>query len=169
MSPSLNLGPSSSKLQMVVYIVNREENNRIDHKDDEGSTQAGPQQVFVSSPPANLNADIKVKEVEKFIVSLDSKVKFMDSKVLSLDSKVEELLNIQTFMKHDFSSYKSAFYEKMDMVAANVASSQKSLEIGLVRQFIEHQLQSASDIDFIKLQLEELVNHLKEIGDAKKG
>ncbi|KZV58042.1 dystroglycan-like [Dorcoceras hygrometricum] len=73
------------------------------------------------------------------------------------------------FMKHDFNTYKHTFYEKMDKVAANVSSSQISLETSLVRQFTEHQLQIASDIDFVKLQLAELVNHLKEIGDAKKG
>ncbi|KZV55034.1 hypothetical protein F511_31516 [Dorcoceras hygrometricum] len=103
------------------------------------------------------------------VLSMDSKVQSMDSKVMSLDSKVEELLNIQTFMKHKFNTYKRAFYEKIDTVVANVASSQTSLETSLVRQFTEHQLQISSDIDFVKLQLAELVNHLKEIGDAKKG
>ncbi|KZV57227.1 hypothetical protein F511_07868 [Dorcoceras hygrometricum] len=100
---------------------------------------------------------------------MDSKVQSMDSKVISLDSKVEELLNIHTFMKHDFNTYKRAFYEKMDTVAVNVDSSQTSLETSLVRQFTEHQLQIASELDFVKLQLAKLVNHLKEVGDAKKG
>ncbi|KZV56154.1 MiaB-like tRNA modifying enzyme [Dorcoceras hygrometricum] len=133
----------------------------------------GPQQVFVSSPPASLNVDIKLEEVEQVVVSLDlkvismdSKVQSMDSKVISLDSKVEQLLNIHTFLKHDFNTYKHAFY---DMVAANVASSQTSLETSLVCQFTEHQMQIFSDLDFVELQMEGLVNHLKEIGDAKKG
>ncbi|KZV23650.1 hypothetical protein F511_32923 [Dorcoceras hygrometricum] len=162
-----SLCPSPYNLQMVVYTDNREETNSPYH--EEGSTQAGPQQVIVSSPQATLDADIKLKEVEKVVVSLDSKVQSMDSKVVSLDSKVEELLNIQTFMKHDFSVYKRTFYEKMDTVATNVASTQTSLETSPVRQFTEHQLQIASDLDFVQLQLAELVNHLKEIGDAKKG
>ncbi|KZV34499.1 hydroxyproline-rich glycoprotein [Dorcoceras hygrometricum] len=68
----------------------------------------------------------------------------MSSRVVSLDSKVEEMLNIQTFMKHDFSTYKNGFYDKMDTVAAKVTSSQTSLETSLVRQLIEHQLQLAN-------------------------
>ncbi|KZV29287.1 hypothetical protein F511_29576 [Dorcoceras hygrometricum] len=125
---------------MVLFTENKEKNNRTAHEDDESSTQAGPQQFIVSSPPANHNADIKLEEVEKVVASLDSKVQSIDSKVVSLDSKVEEFLNIQTFMKHDFSIYKHAFYEKMDTMAANVASSQTSLETSLVHKFTEHQL-----------------------------
>ncbi|KZV54838.1 hypothetical protein F511_37172 [Dorcoceras hygrometricum] len=140
LSPSLNLGPNPSNFQMVVHIENREENQCPDHKDDEGSSQTSPQQV-----------------------------QSIDSKFISLDSKVEQLLNNQTFLKHDFNTYKRAFYEKIDMVAANVSSSQTSLETRLVRQFSEHQLQIASDLDSVKLQLAEMVNHLKEIGDSKKG
>ncbi|KZV35895.1 hypothetical protein F511_19987 [Dorcoceras hygrometricum] len=62
-----------------------------------------------------------------------------------------------------------AFYDKMDTVASNVASSQTSLETSLVRQLSEHQYQLASDFDFVKLQLAELVNYLKVTGDDKKG
>ncbi|KZV28268.1 hypothetical protein F511_20033 [Dorcoceras hygrometricum] len=176
-------GPSPSNLQMVVYNVHREENTRISYEEDVDSSPTGSQQVFVSSPPESLNADIKLEEVKKVVVSLDSKVvslyskvislvlnvHSMNSRVVSLDSKVEELLNIQTFMKHDFNNYKRGFYDKMDMVAANVTSSQTSLETSLVRQLTEHQLQLASALDFVKLQLAELVNHLKETRDAKKG
>ncbi|KZV28662.1 hypothetical protein F511_33607 [Dorcoceras hygrometricum] len=71
--------------------------------------------------------------------------------------------------EHDFSIFKRTFYEKMDTMADNVASSQTLLQTILVRQFTEHQLQIASDLYFFKLQLIELVIHLKEIGDAKKG
>ncbi|KZV22393.1 hypothetical protein F511_19726 [Dorcoceras hygrometricum] len=73
-----------------------------------------------------------------------------------------------TFMKHDFGTYKNGLYDKMDTVAANITTSQTSLETSLVRQLTEHQLQLASDLDFVKLQLAELVNHLKETGDSKK-
>ncbi|KZV35018.1 auxin-responsive family protein [Dorcoceras hygrometricum] len=92
----------------------------------------------------------------------------MESRFVSLDSKVEQFLNVETFLKHGFNTYKNAFYENMFTVAANIASSQTSLETSLVHQVTEHQLQIASDLDFVKLQLAELVNHLKEIGDAKK-
>ncbi|KZV53008.1 hypothetical protein F511_32496 [Dorcoceras hygrometricum] len=126
---------------------------------------------FCSSPPATIHADIKLEEVEKVVVSLDSRMTSMDSKVQSidstvksmdsrvgyLDSKVEELLNIQTFMKHDFGIYKRAFYDKMDTMAVNVTSSQTSLETSLVPQLSEHQYQLASDIDFVKLQLAEIL------------
>ncbi|KZV23125.1 hypothetical protein F511_25086 [Dorcoceras hygrometricum] len=142
---------SPSNLQMVVYNVHREENTRISYEEDVDSS----------------HADSKVISLDSKVISLDSKVHSMNSRV-SLDSLVEELLNIQTFMKHDFKTYKRGFYDKMDTVAANVTSSQTSLETSLVHQLTEHQLQLASDLDFVKLQLEELFNHLKEIGDAKK-
>ncbi|KZV27764.1 cleavage and polyadenylation specificity factor, 73 kDa subunit [Dorcoceras hygrometricum] len=160
-------GPSPSVFQMVVYIGNRVENNCPTH--GEGFTQDDPQQIIVSGPQANLDADIKLKEVQKVIVSLDSKVKSMDSRVVSLEFKVEALLNTQTFMKNDFGIYKRAFYEKFDALEANVTSSQTQLETSLVRQFTKHQLQISSDLDFVKLLLAELVSHLKEMGDDKKG
>ncbi|KZV36887.1 hypothetical protein F511_24551 [Dorcoceras hygrometricum] len=137
LSPSLNLGPNPSNLQMVVYTENREENNRPAHKDDEGSSQAGPQQVFM---PILSSRSRKSHSFTGFEGVYHGFKGTIHAKVISLDSKVEELLNIQTFMKHEFSVYKRAFYEKMVMVSANVASSQTSLETSLVRQFTEHQL-----------------------------
>ncbi|KZV06988.1 zinc finger BED domain-containing protein RICESLEEPER 1-like [Dorcoceras hygrometricum] len=101
--------------------------------------------------------------------AIDSRVKSMDFRLGSLDSKVEQLLNVQTFLKHDFGIYKHGFYDRMEMVAANINSSQKSLETNLVRQLTEQQYQFANDLDFVKMQLVELVNHLKETGDDKKG
>ncbi|KZV51202.1 hypothetical protein F511_08704 [Dorcoceras hygrometricum] len=74
-----------------------------------------------------------------------------------------------TFLKHDFNTYKRAFYDKIETVAANVKSSQTSLETSIIPHLTEHQLQLASDLEFVKLQLAKLVNHLKEAGDAKKG
>ncbi|KZV34613.1 hypothetical protein F511_20178 [Dorcoceras hygrometricum] len=41
-------------------------------------------------------------------------------------------------------------------------------ERSLVRQLVEKKYQFANALDFVKLQLVELVNHLKETGDAKK-
>ncbi|KZV46103.1 hypothetical protein F511_31537 [Dorcoceras hygrometricum] len=134
---SLSLGPAQTRIRarwQDVYTVHIDENTRISYGEDVDSLHAGSQQVFVSSPLVSLNADIKLKEVEKVIVSLeskvisqdskvialDSKVHSMNSRVVSLDSKVKELLNIQTFMKHEFSTYKSGFYDNMDTVAANL-------------------------------------------------
>ncbi|KZV40232.1 polyglutamine-binding protein 1 [Dorcoceras hygrometricum] len=52
--------------------------------------------------------------------------------------------------------------------STNVTSSQTALETNLVRQLDAQQYQLTNDLDFVKLQLVESVNHLKEIGDARK-
>ncbi|KZV37750.1 Transcripteion factor [Dorcoceras hygrometricum] len=103
------------------------------------------------------------------MLSMDSKVQSMYSILGSMDSKIEQLLNVQTFLKHDFGTHKRALYYKMDTVAGNVKSSQTSLETTVLHHLTEHQPQMVSDLDYVKLQLAELVNHLKELGDAKKG
>ncbi|KZV58442.1 hypothetical protein F511_29377 [Dorcoceras hygrometricum] len=156
LSSTLHLEPNPSNLQMV---------------------------VFISSPPASPITGSKLEEVEKVIASLDSRIMSMDSRMLSMDSrmlsmdskvqsmhsklgsidsKMEQLLNVQTFMKHDFGAYKCAFYDKMDTVAGNVKSSQTSLETIVLHHLTEHQLQLASDLGLVKLQLAELVDHLKQ-------
>ncbi|KZV17687.1 hypothetical protein F511_20636 [Dorcoceras hygrometricum] len=61
------------------------------------------------------------------------------------------------------------FYKKMDEVVTSVNTSQTALETNLVRQFTESQQHFASQMALVKLQLAELVNHLKEISDTKKG
>ncbi|KZV35419.1 hypothetical protein F511_35653 [Dorcoceras hygrometricum] len=118
-----------NNLQMVVYNESREERiDFLDSENNEDSFHDGSQQVFVSCPPATIHADITLEAVEKVVVSLDScmgsmdskvqaidsRVKSMDSRLRSLDSKVEQLLNIQTFMKHDFVIYKHGFYDRME-------------------------------------------------------
>ncbi|KZV16280.1 hypothetical protein F511_38297 [Dorcoceras hygrometricum] len=139
-----------NNLQMVVYKSIEERIYFLDYENNEDSSHDGSQQVFVSSPPDTPHADSKLAEVEKVVASLDSRmismdsqvksidlrVKSMDSRLGSLDSKVEQFLNIQTFMKHNFGTYKRGFYDRMYTVAATLV---------------------------------ELVNHLKETGDAKKG
>ncbi|KZV31091.1 hypothetical protein F511_28268 [Dorcoceras hygrometricum] len=72
-------------------------------------------------------------------------------------------------MKNESEISRRNLSKKIDQVLANVNSSQTALETSLVRQFIEHQLQISSDLDFVKMQLAELVNHFKESSDAKKG
>ncbi|KZV35031.1 hypothetical protein F511_19778 [Dorcoceras hygrometricum] len=96
-------------------------------------------------------------------------VQSMDKRVISLDSKVEDLLNIKTRMKHGFGIYKHAFYEKMHKLTIDFTSSYTSLETCLVRRLREHQLQLATDMTFVKLQMADLVNHFKEVCDTKNG
>ncbi|KZV33482.1 hypothetical protein F511_34577 [Dorcoceras hygrometricum] len=79
----------------------------------------------------------------------------------SLDSKIDMVRDTQTYMKHESDISRRILSKKIDEVVANVNSSLKKLETRLVRQFIEHQLQIASDLDFMKMQLAELVNHFK--------
>ncbi|KZV31967.1 hypothetical protein F511_39006 [Dorcoceras hygrometricum] len=77
--------------------------------------------------------------------------------------------NNQTYMRHDSDIFRRAFYRKMDEVVTSVITSQTALETSIVHQFTESQQQIASDLDFVKLQLAELINHFKDISDAKKG
>ncbi|KZV57234.1 hypothetical protein F511_03478 [Dorcoceras hygrometricum] len=107
--------------------------------------------------------------IDSRMLSMDSKVQSMDSRLGSLDFKVEQLLNVHTFIKHELGTYKRGLYDKFDTVAGNVKSSQISLETRVIHHLTEHQIQLANDLDFVKIQLAKLVNHLKETGDAKKG
>ncbi|KZV50621.1 interleukin-1 receptor-associated kinase 1-like [Dorcoceras hygrometricum] len=108
--------------------------------------------IGFSRPQVDLDADIKLKEVQTIVLSLEFKIASMDSRVISLDSKVVRIMVAQTFMKLDFGLCKLAFYEKMDTMVTNVTSS-----TNLVHQFTEHQMQIASDLDFVKMQLAEMV------------
>ncbi|KZV27765.1 hypothetical protein F511_32990 [Dorcoceras hygrometricum] len=67
------------------------------------------------------------------------------------DSGPQANLDAVKLKENDFGIYKRAFYEKIDALESNVTSSQTVLGTSLVRQFIEHQLQIASDLDFVKL------------------
>ncbi|KZV28587.1 hypothetical protein F511_38805 [Dorcoceras hygrometricum] len=88
--------------------------------------------------------------------------------VEALDSTVNMMRDNQTYMKHVSQIFRREFYNKMNEVVTSVNTSQTVLEINLVRQFTESQQQVASDLDFVKLHLAELVNHFREISDAKK-
>ncbi|KZV56155.1 ABC transporter G family member 39-like [Dorcoceras hygrometricum] len=85
-------GPIPSNLQTVVYTENREETiDFMDSANNEDSSNDGSQQVFVSSPPTTLHADIKLEEVE--VVSLDSRMTSMDSKLRKFeDAKKQRAL-----------------------------------------------------------------------------
>ncbi|KZV41397.1 pentatricopeptide repeat-containing protein mitochondrial-like [Dorcoceras hygrometricum] len=97
----------ASGLPIIRYTAHREENNSTDEEED--FAQTGPQPISFSRPQADFDVVNKLKEVQRVVVSLDSKAASMDSKVVSLDSKVDKLMDIQTFMKHDTSIFKRAF------------------------------------------------------------
>ncbi|KZV22072.1 hypothetical protein F511_35364 [Dorcoceras hygrometricum] len=153
------------------------EENNTDHQDSD-SSHTDSQHVFVSSTPGRPHTGSKLEEVENIVASLDSrimsidsimlsmvsKVKSMDSRLGSMDSKIEQLLNLQSFIKHEIGPSRRAFYVKIDTMAGNVKSSQTSLKTTILHHLTEHQIQLSN-----KIQLEELVDHLKQAGDAKKG
>ncbi|KZV47712.1 hypothetical protein F511_19425 [Dorcoceras hygrometricum] len=86
----------------------------------------------------------------------------------SMDSKVDMLRDTQAYRKMESELSGRNLSKKIDQVAVNFNSSQTALETSLVRQFTEHQMQVNSDLYFVKMQLAELVNHFKEMSDAKK-
>ncbi|KZV25825.1 hypothetical protein F511_12232 [Dorcoceras hygrometricum] len=103
---------------------------------------------------------------EKFdlMVAISAGLKFKAMKIVveTLDSKIDMVRDSQTYLKLESDISRRTLSKKIDQVAANVNSSQTALETSLVRQFTEHQLHIASDLDFVKIQLAELANHFKE-------
>ncbi|KZV53922.1 hypothetical protein F511_03925 [Dorcoceras hygrometricum] len=75
--------------------------------------------------------------------SIDSKMHSMESKLHSMNSNIEQLMHTQTFLKLEFGCYKHIIYDK--------------------------QQQLTTDLDMVRMKLAELVEHLKQVGDAKKG
>ncbi|KZV51499.1 hypothetical protein F511_35437 [Dorcoceras hygrometricum] len=93
----------------------------------------------------------------------------MESKLRSMNSHIEQLMDTQTFLKLDVGCHKNIIYDKVDKLASNVTSSQTALETRNIRQLAGQQHQLTTDLDMVKLQLAELVEHLKRVGDTKKG
>ncbi|KZV34205.1 protein disulfide isomerase-like 5-4 [Dorcoceras hygrometricum] len=91
-------------------------------QNDEHQAYERQAQASSSTSCPNLAANIKLKEMQKVVLSLESKIASMDSRAVSLDSKVDRIMDAQTFMKLDFGLYKRTFYENMDKVVANVTS-----------------------------------------------
>ncbi|KZV46875.1 hypothetical protein F511_21101 [Dorcoceras hygrometricum] len=87
----------------------------------------------------------------------------------TMESMVNMMRDDQTYMKYNSKIFGQAFYKNMDEVVTSVNTSQTALETNLVNQFEESHQHFASEMALVKLQLAELVNHLKEISDAKKG
>ncbi|KZV32649.1 hypothetical protein F511_33423 [Dorcoceras hygrometricum] len=154
------------------------------------SSHIGSQRMIISSPHESPPAYSKLEEVYKVVSSIDSSMIYMESKLTSLysrvlsvdsrmmsmdsrlknmDSKLEELLRTRPFVKNQSGLYHRTLYDKVDTLATNVTSSQTTLETNLVRQLAAQQYQFTTELDMVKLQLSELVNHFKHLGDAKKG
>ncbi|KZV36038.1 nuclear matrix constituent protein 1-like protein [Dorcoceras hygrometricum] len=154
------------------------------------SFHTGSQRMIISSPPKSPHANSKLEEVDKVVYSIDSRMIYMESKITSIDSrmlsidsrmasmdfklksmdsKLEELLKNQSFMKNQSGLFQRTFYDKVDTLATNVTSSQTTLETSLFCQLAVQQYQFTTELDMVKMQLAELVDNFKKIGDAKKG
>ncbi|KZV29236.1 pentatricopeptide repeat 5 [Dorcoceras hygrometricum] len=72
-------------------------------------------------------------------------------------------------LKEIIKQHRQAFYRKMEVVVASANTSKSALETTLVRNLYESHQHFASEMTLVKLQLAEMVNHLKELTDAKKG
>ncbi|KZV39064.1 auxin response factor 9-like [Dorcoceras hygrometricum] len=99
----------------------------------------------------------------------NNRMQSMEFKLRSMNSHIERLLDTQTFLKLDFGRHKCILYEKVDTLASTVKSSQTALKTSLIRQLDGLQQQFIEDLDMVKFQLSELVEHLKQIGNDKKG
>ncbi|KZV23858.1 hypothetical protein F511_26852 [Dorcoceras hygrometricum] len=154
-------GPNPSNLQMVSYTTDSEENTHISFLEDSDSSIPVHNKYLYPVPSKVLLLTPSSKKWTKLWLQL--------LELKSMDSKLEELLLAQQFMKNHSGIYHRTIYEKVDTLAANVTTSQTALETSLIRQIAGQQCQLTTDLDMVKLQLAELVEHLKKIGDVKKG
>ncbi|KZV27980.1 hypothetical protein F511_25857 [Dorcoceras hygrometricum] len=179
--------PSPSNLRVVTFTPDSEEDTRLSFLESSESSHAGSQRMFIPDSP---EANSKLDEVDKVVSSIDlrmiymeykltsvdsrmlytdSKLKSMEFKLRSMNSQIEQLLDTQTFLKLDFRQHKGIIYDKVDTLDSIVKSSQTALETSLTRQLARQQQQFTNDLDMVKLQLAELVEHHKRIGNDKKG
>ncbi|KZV56824.1 hypothetical protein F511_25870 [Dorcoceras hygrometricum] len=155
-------GPSPSNLRMVAYTDPPEsphDKSKLDEVD----------KVVASIDSRMIYMESKLTSLDSRTLSTDSKMHSMESKICSINSNIEQPMDTRTSLKLDFGRYKNIFYEKVDKLAANVTTYQTVLETSLIRHLAVQQYQLTTDLDMVKLQLAELVEHLKRIGDAKKG
>ncbi|KZV49302.1 hypothetical protein F511_23448 [Dorcoceras hygrometricum] len=80
------------KKLMIPYIA-----DRVDSEEEDDFAQTGPQPINFSNPQDVCDAVNELEEVQRVVVS-------MDSKVVSLDSKVDKLMGTHIYMKHDSGS-----------------------------------------------------------------
>ncbi|KZV46948.1 hypothetical protein F511_06190 [Dorcoceras hygrometricum] len=158
-----NLGPDPTQ-----------EDNNVDHQVPPDSPHANSKIDEVDKAVASIDSRIiymesKITSLDSRTLSIDSKMHSMEAKIRSMNSNIEQLMDTQKSLKLDFGRQKHIVYEKVDKLAENVTSSQTALETSIIRQLAGQQHQLTTDLDMVKLQLSELVEHLKRVGDAKKG
>ncbi|KZV18551.1 protein transport protein sec31-like [Dorcoceras hygrometricum] len=134
-------GPNPSHLQMVAFKADSEEDTRLSFLDSSESSHTGSQRMIISSTSNSPHAN----------------------------SKLDEVMDTQTFLKLEFGCHKHIFHANMDTLVGNVTSSQTALETSISHQLAGQQHQLTTDLEMVKLQLAELVEHLKRVGDAQKG
>ncbi|KZV22780.1 hypothetical protein F511_15525 [Dorcoceras hygrometricum] len=151
-------GPSPSNHRMVVYTADSEEDTRLSFLNNSESSHTGSQRI-IFSPPDRPHANSKLDGVDKVVPSIDSRMIYMESKLTSLDSRTLYIDSKMHSMDSKLHSLNSNIEQLMDTLT--------SLKLDFGRHKHQHQL--TTDLDMIKLQLVELVEHLKRVGDAKKG
>ncbi|KZV48562.1 hypothetical protein F511_25685 [Dorcoceras hygrometricum] len=175
---------SPSNLCIVTYTLDSEEDTRLSFLESFKSSHTGSQRMFISSPPDSPQANSKLDEVYKVVASIDSRMLYMESKMTSVDSRtlsldsnmqpmefkirsmnshIKQLVDTQNILKLDFRRHKGIIYEKVETLASTIKSSQTALETSLIRQLAGQQQHFTDDLDMVKLQLAELVEHLKKI------
>ncbi|KZV18949.1 hypothetical protein F511_03465 [Dorcoceras hygrometricum] len=137
--------------------------------EDTASNTDGVDKVVASLDSRMIYMESKMTSVDSSTLSIDSKMHSMESELRSMNSHIEQLIDTQTFFKLDFGRYKHIICDKVDKLTGNVTSSQTALETGIIRQLAGQQQQLTTDLDMIKMQIAELVEHLKRVGEAKKG
>ncbi|KZV50460.1 peroxidase 47-like [Dorcoceras hygrometricum] len=150
----------------IQQIVQQDhENKAVNSQEHQARKNEPPVQA---EEPQALDHEHQAHDEPKALM-INSKMHSMESKICSINSNIEQPMDTRTSLKLDFGRYKNIFYEKVDKLAANVTTYQTVLETSLIRHLAVQQYQLTTDLDMVKLQLAELVEHLKRIGDAKKG
>ncbi|KZV26596.1 hypothetical protein F511_34992 [Dorcoceras hygrometricum] len=182
--PTLIVDPSV----YLVDTVQDPESHTIFNEHDTDHQGLSPSNLRMS--PSSPHDNSKLVEMDKPVASIDSRMMYMESNLTSLDSRtlsidlkmhsmesklcsmgshIEQLMDTQTSLKLDFGRHKHIVYDKVNQLAGNVTSSQTALETSIICQLAGQQHQLTTDLDMVKLQLAELVEHFKRVGDAKKG
>ncbi|KZV28632.1 hypothetical protein F511_38357 [Dorcoceras hygrometricum] len=142
--------PDSFDLEIVYYTE-----KRANIEGRSNFAQTGPHPVNIST-----RTPIDFDIVSEF--------KSMKRVVAYLETSVTHMRDDQTYMKYDSKIVRQAFYRKMDEVVASVNTYKSALETNVVRKIDESHQHFANEMTLVRLQLAELVNHLKDLSDAKK-
>ncbi|KZV50155.1 putative disease resistance protein [Dorcoceras hygrometricum] len=169
LSPSFNVGPSSSNLQMVAYTANREVNNHPANEDREVSSQTGPQPINLQNPQIIEATTKKVTSLEGNVSSLGLKVEHIRDDVdftrCSTVQLRQQLKNVLDGMEIKIDVLESTLVRKF----ADNQQNLSALETGLVRHFADSQQHLVDEVTMLKSQVAEIVECLKELRDSKNG